>query len=196
MPTYAALDARVAAVAAGQHGAFSRSQAAAAGLSAAQIDRRVRSGVWTRVLPRVYRHSATPESDLLLWSAAVLWAGRGCALSHTTAAALWRIAGEPFDATELVVPKVRAPEARGVIVHRVGTLDAGDVRPVHGLPATSPVRTVIDLAGVLDDDGLRRSIERAVARGLVRLSGIVARLDALGSAGRPGAARLRRVVRD
>ena len=64
MSTIAA-DARLAAVAVAQHGVFTRAQAIAAGFGAAQIERRVRAGVWVRVLPRVYRHAATPVSGAL-----------------------------------------------------------------------------------------------------------------------------------
>ena len=53
-----ATDARLAEVAVAQQGVFTRAQATESGFSAAQIERRVRAEIWTRVLPGVYRHAA------------------------------------------------------------------------------------------------------------------------------------------
>ena len=86
-----ATDARLAEVAVVQHGVFTRAQAMASGFSASQIERRVRARAWERVLPGVYQHAATPASTARAYWAAVLWAGPECALSHASAAAIWRI---------------------------------------------------------------------------------------------------------
>src|SRR5437868_2598687 len=113
--------ARLAIVAAAQQGVFTRAQAIDAGFSPGQIERRVGSRAWTRVLPRVYRMSATPDAFALAQWAAILWAGPGAALSHTSAAARWRIAGvpaAPAGRVEIVVPRHRAPRAARVVVHR------------------------------------------------------------------------------
>jgi hypothetical protein len=124
----------------------------------------------------------------------VLWAGPECALSHTSAAALWGIGFAPLAAPELIVPKARAPRSGGAIVHRVARFDAVDVVHVRALPVTAPVRTIVDLAGVLDDDDLRMALDRARGRGLVTVRAVGAGLDDLGSVGRPGAARLRALL--
>ena len=55
------VEARLAAVAVGQHGVFTRAHAITAGFSATQIERRVRAGAWVRVVPRVFRHATTPR---------------------------------------------------------------------------------------------------------------------------------------
>jgi len=194
MPSTASAEVRLAAVAVAQAGAFTRAQAGAAGLGPAQIERRVRSAMWVRVLPGVYRHAATPPGTHLAHWSAVLWAGPECALSHTTAAAMWGLAPVAPDRPELIVPRTRAPRARAVIVHRVGCIAGDDVVRVHGLPVTSPVRTVIDLAGVLGDRELASAIQRARSRRLVTMRAVRARLDEIGSAGRPGAARIRALL--
>jgi hypothetical protein len=191
MPSSLAFDARLAAIAAAQAGVFARRQATAAGFGAAQIERRVRAGVWHRIFPRVYRHAGVPASLGARQWGAILWAGPGGVLSHTSAAAIWRIPVVAGLAPEVLVPATRAPRAAGVTVHRVTRLRAVDVVQVHGLPVTTPVRTIVDLAAVLGADDLRAALEHAFARDLVTVRAVGAGLDEIGSAGRPGAARLR-----
>lgn len=193
MSTLAA-DARLAAVAAGQQGAFTRAQATTAGFGATQIERRVRDAVWVRLLPRVYRHAATPGSAVLSHWAAVLWAGPGCALSHTSAAAIWRIRERPVTRPELIVPRSRAPRHAEVVVHRAARIGPDDIVRLHGLPITSPVRTIIDLAGAVGADELEGAFERARARGLLTVRAVRVRFDEIGTVGRPGAARLRALL--
>jgi hypothetical protein len=187
-------ESRLAVVAVGQQGAFTRAQALEAGFSAAQIERRVRAEVWVRVFPRVYHHASTPRSSALAHWAAVLWCGQPCALSHTSAAALWRIRTGSVERPELTVPKARAPRVDGVVVHRTQRIDGDDVASVGGLPVTSPVRTVIDLAGALTERDLEVLIHRARARRVVTVRALRTRLDEIGTLGRPGAARLGRLL--
>ncbi|MDQ1385053.1 MAG: hypothetical protein QOG65_2432 [Actinomycetota bacterium] len=191
MSSSLAADARLAAVAATQAGVFARAQATAAGFSAAQIERRVRAGVWHRMFHAVYRHAGTPGSVGARQWGAILWAGQGSVLSHTSAAAIWRIPVVPGLAPEVLVTATRAPRVAGVTVHRVTRLRAVDVVRVQGLPVTVPVRTLVDLAAVLAADDLRAALEHAFARDLVTVRAVVTGLDEMGSAGRPGAARLR-----
>ena len=187
-------DARLAAVAVVQQGVFTREQATASGFSAAQIERRVRGDVWVRIFPRVYRHSATPPSSALSHWAAVLWAGPECALSHSSAAAIWHIRGAMLGRPELIVRKARAPRVRGVVVHRVTRIDDEDVLRVGPLPVTSPVRTIIDLAGVLGAADLERALQSARSHRLLTIRTVRGRLDEIGTVGRPGAARLRTLL--
>jgi hypothetical protein len=154
----------------------------------------VRADVWVRVLPRVYRYSATPASGALSHWAAVLWAGPECALSHASAAAIWRIRGAVLVRPELIVPKARAPRVRGVLVHRVARIDDEDVFRVGRLPVTSPVRTIIDLAGVLGAGDLERAVESARSHRLLTIRAVGARLDEIGTVGRPGAGSLRTLL--
>jgi hypothetical protein len=188
------LDARLAAVAVTQHGVFTRAQALAAGYSTAQIHRRTRLSVWERVLPRVYRHASTPNSAAVSHWAAVLWAGPGCALSHASAAAIWQMAISAPVAPELIVPSTRGPRTRNVTVHRASRIDDKDVTRVGRLPVTTPVRTIIDLSALLDVRDLEAVIRSARARGFVTIRAVHGRLDEIGTAGRPGAARLRTLL--
>ena len=191
MSSSLAADARLAAVAATQAGVFARAQATAAGFGAAQIERRVRAGVWHRMFHGVYRHAGTPGSVGARQWGAILSAGPGSVLSHTSAAAIWRIPVVPGLAPEVLVPATRAPRVAGVTVHRVTRLRTVDVVRIQGLPVTVPVRTLVDLAAVLAPDDLRAALEHAFSWDLVTVRAVVTGLDEIGSAGRPGAARLR-----
>jgi hypothetical protein len=146
------------------------------------------------VFPRVYRHAGAPPNRALVLSAALLWAGPGSVLSHTTAAALWRI-GAAGNLVELLAPRTRAPRTPGALVHRVARIEPVDAVSWRGLAVTTPVRTVIDLAAVLPGSELAAALGRARARGLVTRRSLEARLGSLGSRGRPGTARLREFLR-
>lgn len=59
---------------------------------------------------------------------------------------------------------------------------------------TTPARTLLDLAGVVDVDKLEPALEDVVLRGLAPFSALRRTLDRLGGHGRRGAAPLRRLV--
>ncbi|MFM8236920.1 MAG: type IV toxin-antitoxin system AbiEi family antitoxin domain-containing protein [Actinomycetota bacterium] len=189
-------DRAIGALLAGQHGVVTRAQAVAAGYSVGGIDRRLRTGVWRRILPSVYAEARRAPTPLTELAAAALWAAPHGALSHTSAAALWRLL-PPTGSPEVIVPVGRAATAPGVIVRRTRReLAATDIAEVAGLRVTAPARTVIDLAASLDERPLAQVIERARAAGLLRRADLLERLDRVGTRGRTGAARLRRVVAD
>jgi hypothetical protein len=187
-------DARIAVLAAAQQGVFTRPQALAAGFGAGQIERRVRAGLWCRMFPRTYRHAGTPESSATRHAAAALWCGPPSALSHLSAAAIWHMHDDPVPRPELVVPRARAPRVDGVVVHRVARLADDDLTSVRGLTVTTPVRTIVDLAGVLAADELEAVLTRACTLPTVTVRAVLGRLDAVGSAGRPGASLLRALL--
>ena len=95
---------------------------------------------------------------------------------------------------ELIVPMQRGPSAPGVVVHRVRHVGADEIVAIAGLAVTTPVRTLVDLASVVDDHTLRRAAESAIARRLVTGPAVLSWLDRAGSAGRPGVRRLRRAL--
>ncbi len=45
---------------------------------------------------------------------------------------------------------------RGIWIHRVTGFGPGEVGEVDGIPCTSPARTILDLAGRLDEDTLEQ----------------------------------------
>jgi putative AbiEi antitoxin of type IV toxin-antitoxin system/transcriptional regulator with AbiEi antitoxin domain of type IV toxin-antitoxin system len=187
-------EARLAPVAARQGGAFTRDQAVRAGFSPSQVQRRLDAGAWVRIYPRVYRHGGSPPSRALVLTAAIIWAGPDAVLSHTTAAAMWRVTAETPDRVELLVPRTRSPRAPGTLIHRAARLDRIDVTTRGGLPVTTPVRTLIDLAAVIPGAELAVILDRSLRRGLVTRRTLERRLETLGTRGRPGTAGLRALL--
>ena len=126
--------------------------------------------------------------------AAVLWAGERSVASHRTAAGLWEIAGvERGGRVELWVPGERAPRHAAVVVHR-GAVTGNDRRMIARVPVTSPARTIVDLAAVLDGEPLEAALEDVLHRGLTTALTIERRLAALGGSGRAGSGVLRRLL--
>lgn len=98
-----------------QDGVIRRDQARELGLSARQIERRVRSGRWETIFPAGYRVEGSARSWRQELRAAVLWAGRGSAISHRAAAALLGFAllgGEAPAESELEARVAEVLEAR------------------------------------------------------------------------------------
>ena len=94
--------------------------------------------------------------------AAVLACGPDAALSHGSAAALWRIVSRwPSP------PHVTAPGERrhpGIHVHRSRHTDA---TTHHGIRVTTPARTLVDLADVLNHQQLTRAVNEAQVQRLI-----------------------------
>ena len=140
-----------------QHAVITRAQARSIGLSAANVERRIRTGEWVRVHPTVYRDTGRAPSPLTAYRAAALWAGPDGAVSHASAAALWRLLPPMPGPVEVVVPVGRSADASGLRVRRTRTsLGVEDTARVAGVRVTSPARTVIDLAAALGEVELAR----------------------------------------
>ncbi|MEO8091582.1 MAG: DUF559 domain-containing protein [bacterium] len=123
------------------------------------------------------------------WMAAVLAAGEGAMLSHRSAGEL-RGYVEPIEGPIHVTARHGRRTHRGVVLHRTRWPEHPDRR--HGMPVTTPDRTLLDLASTLTERELRRALEAADRLGElepVRLSVYLAPLS-----GRRGLRRLRRLV--
>jgi hypothetical protein len=149
-------DARVAWIAARQHGVISHAQLLEAGLTQAGIDRRVAAGWLHRVHRGVYAVGHPGLTRRGEWQAAVLTGG---VLSHRSAAALWGIwpDGERPAITTDGVDRRGAP---GVETH-VGRLRPGETILVDGIRVTKVARTLLDLAEVLTLEQLVQAIDNA-----------------------------------
>ncbi len=163
-------------------------------MSASAIARRVRSGRLERVHDGVYAAPQTSELPLALETAALLACGDGALLSHHSAVTLWGLRPGTARPIHVTIPGERgfcAPA--GVKLHRSRILTPRDVRAHHGLPITSPARSLLDVAATLPD----RDIERLLDEGLfaLRLLTRVEIAELLARAGNhPGRARLTRVA--
>jgi very-short-patch-repair endonuclease len=160
------------------------------GCTEAQIERRLRTGRWELVLPGVYRIAGAPATVRQAAMGAALWGGPEALVSHATAARLWRFEQVLSRKLELWVPPTRSIRSKVVSVHRGTRLDRADRTQLGPIPLTTPTRTLIDMAGRLEDHRLHATMEDLFRRNLVDRARLRARLDALRSSGRPGGGRL------
>jgi very-short-patch-repair endonuclease len=180
-------DVAITQIAARQHGVFTTAQALAAGITAAGITRRCKSGRWERLEPRVYRLAGSAQTWEQRLMRAVLGAGSGAAVSHRAAALLWELDGIDGRPVELTVPRGR--RYRRAIVHESQHVRAGELTEQRGIRVAKPIPTLIDLGAVLDDDALERVYESALRRGFTTDHVTLRSID-----GRHGSASLRRVL--
>ncbi len=138
----------------------------------------------------VYGIGHLPSSLLARATAAVLACGPGTAISHRTAGLLRKMIKRWDGPVEVIARGNHRLE--GVIVHRSCTLAHRDVRRLHGIPVTTPARTLLDLADVLDDRALARAVNEGRVLRLVTLDDLAVLLDR--SPGRRAARRLRPFV--
>jgi very-short-patch-repair endonuclease len=162
-----------------QHALITSDQALAAGLSPSQIRRRLRSGEWVVARPRVYALGGAPPTWTQAVAAVALSAQPGAWISHRTAAVLWALPGVDGDVIEVVTGPDRRVRLDGVRGHRSGALFTADLTRRHGIPLTSPARTLVDLSSVLSEHRLGAALDHALRARLLRLetlSRCVARL--------------------
>jgi hypothetical protein len=163
-------DVVIRRLAAEQHGVVARRQLLGAGVSRRQVGRRVADSRLERIRRGVYR-AGPGGSAYEREMAAVLATAVRAWISHATAGRIWRLLrgtpGERIDVT--AIRSYRQPGA-GVRVHRVSSLGADEVTRHDGLPITTPERTLLDLAPVLDAHTLERALARGVRERIVSVS--------------------------
>lgn len=99
------MDSHLRTLIARQHGAISRRQALAAGLTNRQLDERVKSGEWIRLHPGVYRlETSAPSAKQAVWAAS-LWSDSGV-LNGLGAAWWWSLVPDPPLRWEFVIDDV------------------------------------------------------------------------------------------
>lgn len=146
-----------------QFGLVTRAQARQAGLTDRQIDHRLRTGHWLRVVPRIYRHGAWPATFEQRALAACLALDDAVA-SHRTAAVLEGVHGGRPANVEVSVLAGRGHRSPIATVHQVRHLPEADRVVVRGVPCTSVARTIVDLAPRLSPPQLEEAVDRAVVQ--------------------------------
>jgi very-short-patch-repair endonuclease len=176
----------------GQHGVIARRQLIALGYSSKGIEHRLASGRLHRLHHGVYaggRRSVGPNGR---WMAAVLACGPKAVLSYSSAAALWQIG---FEEREVIEVSISSPYQRrrpGLRIYRRPSLWPEDVTTRHGIPVTTPIQTLIDLALRLDQRGIERMVNEADKYDLVHPPELREALDE--RVGEPGVATLRQIL--
>jgi very-short-patch-repair endonuclease len=154
------IDGKIARIARRQRGLITRGQLRRLGASSSWIARRAAKGQLIRIHQGVYAVGHLPSSAVDFAGAAVLACGRGAALSHASAAALWGWRQEwkrPFHVTAAGDHK-----RTGIIVHGRVRLAPQDFARHEGIRVTSPARTLLDWAPSLTTPRrLRRAVKDA-----------------------------------
>jgi very-short-patch-repair endonuclease len=131
------------------------------------VRRRVEAGRLHRVHRGVYAVGHPGLSFHGKAMAAALACGAGAAISHRSAAALWGLLSPGEGPIDVVVPSGNGRRRRlGIRPHRCPALRPSHVIRRHGIPVTSPARTVDDLRGSVSAAELRRAIRQAEVLGL------------------------------
>jgi predicted transcriptional regulator of viral defense system len=163
------VDAAIAELADQQHGVVGRRQLLDLGIGRGAIEGRLARGQLHRLHVGAYSVGHRLVSREGRWLAAVLAAGSGAALSHRSAAQLWRLIPRSSITTE--VTRRRGWRSPVGIRVRASRLRSDEVAFHRGILVTSVSRTLFDFAGTASKRELERAMHEAEVRQLTdRLS--------------------------
>jgi hypothetical protein len=172
-------------------GVISRDEALRLGASRSLIHRKFTNGEWLRVHPGVYRSATAPPTPYQELRAAYVALVVGV-VSHLSAGWVWGLLTSPPSEPHLSVRVGEgASRLRGVVVHRSTDLDPQRAVLRHGLLVTNPLRTVVDLAGLLTPVRLAAVVDAGLASRLITIDGLLGELQRLSRPGRLGVGPLR-----
>jgi very-short-patch-repair endonuclease len=144
-----------------QHGVVSAVQLRALGFSRRAIQHRVARGRLHPVMRGVYAVGRLDLSRHGRWMAAVLACGPRGVLSHRSAAALWGIVPDSQGPIEVSLRSSGVRRRPGIQVFRRPQLRDTELTDCECIPVTTPVRTLVDLARILNRSSLERAINEA-----------------------------------
>ncbi len=186
--------AAITTVAKAQYGLFSRSQALRCDVNQDMLDRALGTDRITHEAEGVYGMPGWPESWWREVWRAFLATGPDAVVSHETAAAIHRLTN--FPRGRIVLTTAHGDHHwHGLADMRQST----DLKPEHvgirdGLPVTTPVRTLFDLAAVTGRDRLATAVEDAHTSRLCRLEELIALYEELRRPGKHGMKKLGRIL--
>jgi predicted transcriptional regulator of viral defense system len=170
---------RLFAEAAEQGGYFTAAQAKQLGYSYQAQAHHVAAGNWLRISRGLFRLTEwVPDvhDELARWT---LWSwGRGV-VSYESALAVHGIGEFESARVHLTVPRGFTRRDNAVILHVADLVD-GDVETRTGFRVTTPIRTIVDIAGgAPDEDQLTRAIEDGERTGQLTVRRLRSRAEAL-----------------
>lgn len=187
-------DAGLLRMALRQHGLVAMYQLALLGYTEHHIRHRIASKVLFRVHRGVYAVAGARDTFEFRVMAAVLATGEGAVASHRCAAALYGLRRIRCEVPVVTVSGRRKPRLAGIESHRRDTLAPADRTRIGVIPVTSPARTILDLAGILDLSveaervRLGGAIDDMVVRKLASLGALERLLERVARSRIPGAA--------
>jgi very-short-patch-repair endonuclease len=186
-------DGVIAGLAARQRTIVSHDQLIEHGCGRSLIAHWVSRGRLTPIFHGVYSVVRGALPPLAREQAALLACGDGAFLSHRSAAHVWAMRKTPPTSVEVSVVRKSCRTRDGLVVHRIRTIDRGELRQREGLRLSSPARAVLEVAAVAPDE-LVDVVEEGLARR--RVNG--RELESVLARNRPcrGSARLAAVLGD
>lgn len=149
-----------------KHGPFTLDDAITAGLTRRQLE----GSSWNRIAPGLYIWKDSAFDDLAVLNAVKGRLPAGAVFSGRTAAWLHGLDVTSCAPIEVTIPDRSASSGwRGITIRRRG-LGAGDASVARGLPATSPPRTLVDLARDLPLFDAVAEVDMGLNRGVAGLS--------------------------
>lgn len=174
-----------------QHGVVSSDQLREVGYTRQAIHHRIRTGRLHPLHRGIYAVGRSHVTDHGRWMAAIL-ACPGSVISHSSAAALWRMGPEKRGLVEVSLPSYSRRRRPGLEIHQRPSLKKRDLTREYGIPCTTPVQTLIDMSLRLDRAGVERMINEADKYNLVHPPQLREALEE--RAGEKGAAKLRFIL--
>lgn len=182
----------------GQHGIATVEQLSDLGFTTSGRKWLVESGRCEWVSPRLLRVLGAPRTKEQRLLAAVLDAGPGSALSHTSALAWWRVPGFVLDELHVTHARdgVHRPRRLADHIHDKVLLPEHHVRVLERIPVVTPSRALFDLAGLrgVHPRQVERAVDNAWKMGLVSGKTLHAMLREMGKRGRPGIGVMREIL--
>ena len=178
------------------HGLIRREIAIREGISHSALTRRVRSQLLELVGPGVYRFRSAP----ITWDQKALlgcWeVGPAALVSHRAAGLRWTLDGVKAAPIEVITDRWTRRTAGQAIVHEANDLISADRSSIAGLPVTSPLRTVLDLGGVMPVYRVEQAMEDALRRKLFTPQQLGDRFLAYARPGKRGVRALRPLIEE
>jgi very-short-patch-repair endonuclease len=176
-----------------QQGVVARWQLLERGVSSHAIDARVKRGLLRQAHRGVYVVGHVAPARFAKEMAAVLACGPSAVVSHRSAAAMMEILPYPARGDVWVtVPNRSIEGGPGIRIAHSSRLHPVDVGLLERVPITSPARTLVDLAAVVDTNQLERAVAQAYVGGWVTEAELRRQLER--DRGRRGAGRLRALL--
>jgi predicted transcriptional regulator of viral defense system len=174
---------QLVALASGQGGYFSASQAKEIGYSYQAQAYHRQAGNWVQVDRAIYRLLEWPPSehdDLIRWT---LWSAGRAVVSYESALATHGVGEFEASRIHLTVPSGFRKDDDALVLHKADLPDE-DVENRAGFRVTTVSRSLIDVASLApDEDQLARAIEDALTQGKVTLRRLRSRAEAVNPRG-------------
>ncbi len=169
---------------------------AKAGLNSDQWLRMLRDDEWVSIVPKVWRHAATPLTWKMQVRAGSMWLGRDAAL-YGVAGLRWnRVEVPEIDRAEFLVPRHRRFVPPWMTLHTTLAWSLGDTVLVDGVRTCNATRAIIDMARTQSARQLEVAIDSAVRLRKTSVPSLSRRMSELEGSGRAGIRMLRTLLLD